>query len=410
MLIAPLLALTLLAPTLVVPALAAGAPAASQVTLDPTLKISPFLQYGEQVDPHATVRVIVQKSTPGASALLIALKVPGVLISEEFKVIPAFVATVPMSAIPALARDPNVRYLSPDTDIQILPGLLPTLLKPLSLLKKPQTVKQSSAGISASNVLTTYPFDTGATSAWSPADGHIETGSSITVAIIDSGIDATHADLSGQVVSVNVNKNTQSTGDGYGHGTHVAGIIIGPRPGGQYLGIAPNATLVSIKIADDSGNASESDLLRGLDWLDANQGKYNIRAVNLSVSTSLPESYATSPIDAAVETLWHDGVTVVASAGNLGPAQDAVWYAPGNDPIRDHCRLPGREHDHGRPPMTACARSAAVASPRTASPSQTWSRPVARSSARWRPARTARASCSPESFQIASPPTASTSA
>jgi serine protease AprX len=50
------------------------------------------------------------------------------------------------------------------------------------------------------------------------------------------------------------------------------------------------------------------------------------------VSTAVPESYATSAIDAAVERLWHDGVTVVAAAGNLGSAQDAVWYAPGNDP------------------------------------------------------------------------------
>jgi serine protease AprX len=47
----------------------------------------------------------------------------------------------------------------------------------------------------------------------------------------------------------------------------------------------------------------------------------------------LPESYATSPIDAAVERLWRDSVTVVAAAGNLGSAQDAVWYAPGNDPL-----------------------------------------------------------------------------
>jgi serine protease AprX len=63
-----------------------------------------------------------------------------------------------------------------------------------------------------------------------------------------------------------------------------------------------------------------------------NRSVSRIRALNLSVSTTVPQSYATSPINAAVEHLWRDGVTVVASAGNLGPAQDAVWYAPGNDP------------------------------------------------------------------------------
>jgi serine protease AprX len=55
--------------------------------------------------------------------------------------------------------------------------------------------------------------------------------------------------------------------------------------------------------------------------------------LNLSVSVAVPESYATSPVDAAVERLWQDGITVVASAGNLGSAEDAVWYAPGNDPL-----------------------------------------------------------------------------
>ena len=120
--------------------------------------------------------------------------------------------------------------------------------------------------------------------------------------------------------------------DGYGHGTHVAGIIGGRDPSGQYLGMAPNTTLISVKVADDSGNAYESDLLRGLDWVETNRGGYHIQALNLSVSVGIPESYATSPIDAAVERLWHDNVTVVAAAGNLGSAQDAVWYAPGNDP------------------------------------------------------------------------------
>jgi serine protease AprX len=55
--------------------------------------------------------------------------------------------------------------------------------------------------------------------------------------------------------------------------------------------------------------------------------------LNLSVSTAVAESYATSPIDAAVERLWYDKVVVVVASGNLGTAQDAVWYAPANDPL-----------------------------------------------------------------------------
>jgi serine protease AprX len=97
--------------------------------------------------------------------------------------------------------------------------------------------------------------------------------------------------------------------------------------------MAPNTTLISVKVADDSGNAYESDLLRGLDWVETYRGAYHIQVLNLSVSTGIPQSYATSPIDAAVERLWRDSVTVVAAAGNLGAAQDAVWYAPANDPL-----------------------------------------------------------------------------
>jgi serine protease AprX len=332
LLVAPLLAATLFAPMLVAPAAAAGTTPTVPISLNSTLKIHPFLQYGLSADPNHLVRVIVQKSSVSARALDIALRVPGVLVTEEFNVIPAFVAIAPESAIAALARDTNVRYLSPDASVQILPGLLAPLVKPPALPKLPPPIKSPKPGIDSSNLVTTYPFDTGATSAWSSADGHVETGSNVTVAVIDSGIDSSHPDISGQVVPINVNRHTLSTGDGYGHGTHVAGIINGHDPAKQYLGIAPNAMLVSVKIGDDNGQAFESDLLRGLDWVDAFRGVFRIRALNLSVSTAIPESYATSAVDAAVENLWHDGVTVVASAGNLGPDQDAVWYAPGNDP------------------------------------------------------------------------------
>ena len=121
--------------------------------------------------------------------------------------------------------------------------------------------------------------------------------------------------------------------DGFGHGTHVAGVIVGQDSAGKYVGIAPGANLVSVKISDDAGVAYESDVLRGLQWASLHRTNYNIRAINLSLSAAVPQSYATSPIDAAVENVWHQGITVVASAGNLGASEDAVWYAPGNDPL-----------------------------------------------------------------------------
>jgi len=135
----------------------------------------------------------------------------------------------------------------------------------------------------------------------------------ISVAVIDSGLDAAHLDLSGQVVAVNVNRNSPTASDGYGHGTHVAGIINGHAADDRYLGVAPQATLISVKVSDDNGGAYVSDLLRGLDWVAAHRDDYGIRALNISASVSFPESYTTSPVDAAVEFLWNDGVAIVAS-------------------------------------------------------------------------------------------------
>jgi len=332
-LLAPFLIAAFLAPTVGTLGVSAASNAPSQVSLDPSVKIHPLLQYGQQADPTMLVRVIVQKTTADAKANSIAALVPGLQVTEEFKVIPAFVATLPEAAVSVLAQNSNVRYVSPDAGVQVIPNLPLPKSKPAPKQAGPKPVAASKHGIDASDLLTTYPFDTGAATAWSATDNHIETGSNVVVAVIDSGIDAAHPDLSGQVLAVNVNRNTQSAADGYGHGTHVAGIINGHDPAGQYLGIAPHATLISVKVADDNGQAYESDLLRGLEWVDVNRGTYKIRALNLSVSTSVPESYATSPVDAAVERLWHDNVVVVASAGNLGSAQDAVWYAPGNDPL-----------------------------------------------------------------------------
>jgi serine protease AprX len=227
-----------------------------------------------------------------------------------------------------------VRYVSPDGPVQVMPEVAPnSTIKPQKP-KKPKSQQEAANSVSSANLLTTYPFETGATSLWSGQPGHVFTGAGTTVAVIDSGIDPTHPDFAGHAMAVNVNHQAQQGAiDGYGHGTHVAGIIGGRDPSGQYLGMAPNTTLISVKVADDYGNASEADLLRGLDWVETYRGAYHIQVVNLSVSVGIPESYATSPIDAAVERLWRDSVTVVAAAGNLGSAQDAVWYAPGNDPL-----------------------------------------------------------------------------
>jgi serine protease AprX len=101
---------------------------------------------------------------------------------------------------------------------------------------------------------------------------------------------------------------------------------------GQYAGTAPDANLISVKVADDTGHATTLDAIYGLQFVVDHQDDYNLRVVNLSFRSTSAESYTTDPLDAAVEQAWFHGITVVAAAGNLGTASDAVSYAPGNDP------------------------------------------------------------------------------
>ena len=314
-----------------------------------SVKIHPLLQYGAQTDPTRVVRVIVQQVRAPSTGLLGGLLGGGTKKGDEqFTIIPALVTSVPLGSIAALARDPNVRYISPDGPVQIIQGvplvrgLLGGVLGLVGGLlggggASDPTVSgsfsNSSKSAASTQLSTTYPFDTGATNAWNGTAGPSDTGAGVTVAVLDSGVDFSHPDLAGHVIAVNVNQAASGPTDGFGHGTHVAGVIVGQDSAGKYVGIAPGANLVSVKISDDAGVAYESDVLRGLQWVGLHRTNYNIRAINLSLSASVPQSYATSPIDAAVENLWHQGVTVVTSAGNLGTAEDAVWYAPGNDPL-----------------------------------------------------------------------------
>ncbi len=173
-------------------------------------------------------------------------------------------------------------------------------------------------------------------------------GSEVQVAVVDSGV-WPHDDLTQKSVSVPGNKGnrllsayTNPLGgnalDQVGHGTHVAGIIGGNGydSGGQYIGVAPNSLIVSVKVADASGGANEGDVITGLEWVyqsNKNHGMH-IRIVNLSLQSTVAQSYNQSALDAMVEKLWASGVVVVAASGNNpNGANGAVLYAPGNDPF-----------------------------------------------------------------------------
>ena len=98
------------------------------------------------------------------------------------------------------------------------------------------------------------------------------------------------------------------------------------------MGIAPEADLIALKVADDDGYSTVLDVIGALEFAVEHKDALNIRVINLSMSSDTPASYLNDPLDAAVEFAWHAGIVVVVAAGNRGDAKDAVRYPPGNDP------------------------------------------------------------------------------
>jgi serine protease AprX len=173
-----------------------------------------------------------------------------------------------------------------------------------------------------------WPWATGAPVDW--LKGSPDAG---TIAVVDSGVQ-NRADFAGRIVG-NVNLTSlapNSPGDGYGHGTFVAGIAAGGAAG--FAGAAPKADILSIDVMNDQGQATVGDILKACDFILANKAKYNIKVVNMSLHAVSRASVMFDPLDQAVEKLWMNGITVVAAAGNYGNGTPVgVQFAPGNDPF-----------------------------------------------------------------------------
>ena len=145
------------------------------------------------------------------------------------------------------------------------------------------------------------------------------------VAVIDTGVDATHPDLAGVV---RAGKDFIAYGDGRvdpnGHGTHIAGII--GAVGGNGIGgagLAQGVAILPVRVMDDTGNGYDSDAARGLVWA----ADHGATVANLSFGG--PDR--SSVLDSAVAYALRKGVTVVAASGNAGLDGDPILW-PAADP------------------------------------------------------------------------------
>jgi serine protease AprX len=298
---------------------------------------------------HSTIPVIIQyKVRPNPDHVARIMNAGGT-VSKIFSTVQGIAATVPGGAVSSLAADPDVAYISVD-----------------------RPVRSRTAWYDAEPV--------NAPSLWSSGLD----GTGIGVAVIDSGINNTMADLgnmqpaesrngpwrpspwlpipfppndwqagSGKGSRVVFAHNfltdnawrQNNTDDQYGHGTHVAGIIAGNgtmSTGQQYFrtfkGIAPNVNLIDLQVLDQNGQGMESDVIAAIEMAIALQSTYNIRVINLSLGRGVYESYTLDPLCQAAEQAWKAGIVVVVAAGNDGRLDsfDSEGYgtinAPANDP------------------------------------------------------------------------------
>jgi serine protease AprX len=263
--------------------------------------------------PSGTIDIIVQfKTQPNAEALQ-QVRAAGQL-RRQYRAIPAVHMTVPVSMIERIASNPSVVYVSPDR----------TTTSSLDITT--QTVN--------ANQFWPAGFD----------------GTGIGVALIDSGVnsklDLWTADRArSRVVFSESFVPGLDASDGYGHGTHVAGIVAangaastGPGFTHTLKGLAPNANIVNLRVLDAQGNGQESEVIAAIDEAIALKATYNIRVINLSLGHPVYESFTLDPLCQAVEAAWKAGITVVVAAGNSGRdnSQGTSGYAtigsPGNDP------------------------------------------------------------------------------
>jgi len=272
-------------------------------------------------DLNEQVDVIVQYRHAPTSLQHQRVAQRGGILRQELGSLQAEAYRVPASALADLESDPEVLYVSVDRVVH-------------------------STAISSPVPMLDYHTDaTNAPAAWAQGLD----GSGVGVAVIDSGL-VNIPDLRGKKLQVVYAQDFVRGGyaagaDLYGHGSHVAGIIAGSgskSSGSNYLytfkGIAPGVNLINLRVLDQNGQGTDSQVIAAIETAIRLKNAFNIRVINLSVGRGIFESYRLDPLCQAVEQAWAAGIVVVVAAGNegrnnlLGTDGYGTITAPGNDP------------------------------------------------------------------------------
>jgi subtilisin family serine protease len=257
------------------------------------------------------VTVIVQLGSRPKGQLNAFLNRNGVHVNADFKNLDALAVELPADAVAQLASFPEVTYVSADREVTSLGGHLSTTAGADAV--RQQTTPTGTA----------YTLD----------------GTGVGVAILDSGLYASHKSFVGRVGGSKDYTGEGRTDDPYGHGTHVAGILAGSTSvaSGKYVGIAPGATIYNLRVLNSQGTGTVSAVLAAINDLLAYHAAYNIRVANMSLGMPAIDSYKNDPVCQAVRRLVDAGVVVVAAAGNDGKLVTGgkvygLIHSPGNEP------------------------------------------------------------------------------
>ncbi len=277
----------------------------------------------QSVDPELAVRlnhltddsnvdaVIVYHHSP-TDADVADLQNLGVLGGTRYRMLPMIALTTTKARLAAISHLSSVRSIYGNRTLQWNLDLAARNITGVERVRRTSDLTRANRGLTVS-------------------------GRGVTVAVLDTGVDGTHGDLSGRVVQNIKLADTQSLGAGfnyplstptlpntdqaYGHGTFVAGVIAGngQQSAGKYAGVAPNANILGLS----AGDASLLFVLSGFDYLLTNAAAFNVRVVNCSFSANTVFD-VNDPVNIATRMLTDNGINVVFSAGNTGPGADSL--------------------------------------------------------------------------------------